>query len=570
MDIVKPFTPPCEVRDAFRKKVAYFCMEFGIDHPLRIYSGGLGYLAGSHMRSAWTLGQNLIGIGILWKYGYYEQQWNDQNEMQAVFRERFYNFLEDTGIRFRIEVNNHPVWVKACYLPPEVFGTAPIFLLSTDVPENDYLARTICHRLYDDNVETKIAQYILLGRGGARLLEEIGFDAEVYHLNEAHGLPAAFYLFEKLQSASALRQRLVFTTHTPVPAGNESHDMSLLERMGFFGGLRRERVVQLTGIDGPSFNLSLAALRMARIANGVSKLHGQVARDMWRDHGGICPIVHVTNAQDFDYWHDRPLYEALERQDEEAIEQRKREMKAQLFQIVADQTGKLFDPDVCTIVWARRFAGYKRADLITRNWGAFVELVRNRERPVQIIWAGKPYPKDYGAIATFNRLAHMAAQFPNVAILTGYEMNLSMALKKGADIWLNNPRVTREASGTSGMTAAMNGAINCSTWDGWIPEFARDGHNAFVVPPADPGQPLEKIDEQDRSNLMRIINHRILPTYYEDRTRWAAIRANSMREIIPFFDSKRMAREYYEKIYTETAKPSSWVPVSLEADRGAN
>ncbi|RME34564.1 MAG: alpha-glucan family phosphorylase, partial [Deltaproteobacteria bacterium] len=155
MDMKKPFTPPYEISDAFRKKVAYFCMEFGIDHPLRIYSGGLGYLAGSHMRSAYTLGQNLVGIGILWKFGYYEQQWNDQNELQAVFRERFYNFLEDTGIRFRIEVNNHPVWVKAWYLPPHVFGTAPVFLLSTDLPENDYLARTICHRLYDDNVETK-------------------------------------------------------------------------------------------------------------------------------------------------------------------------------------------------------------------------------------------------------------------------------------------------------------------------------------------------------------------------------------------------------------------------------
>ncbi len=550
MGRLQPFTHPYKISDAYRRKVAYFCMEFGIDHPLRIYSGGLGYLAGSHMRSAYALRQQLIGIGILWKYGYYEQQWNEQNEMSAVFRERFYSFLEDTGIQYRIEVNGHPVWVRAWYLPPEVFGTAPIFLLSTDVPENDYLARTICHRLYDDNVETKIAQYILLGRGGAQLLDHIGFDAQVYHLNEAHGLPAAFYLYEKWRSAAAVCDHLVFTTHTPVPAGNESHDIALLERMGFFGGVRREEVIQLTGIDESTFNLSLAALRMARMANGVSKLHGQVARDMWRNYDGICPIVHVTNAQDFAYWHDHQLYEALEKGDDVEISQRKRQMKAELFQVVADQTGKLFDPDVCTIVWARRFAAYKRPDLITRNWEEFVQLVTNKEHPIQLIWAGKPYPKDYRAIATFNKLSHMAAQFPNVAVLSGYEMNLSKALKRGADVWLNNPRVTREASGTSGMTAAMNGAINCSTWDGWIPEFAKDGHNAFVVPLADLSQPLEYIDEQDRKHLMEVLHRRVLPIYYQHPDEWAVIRRRSMQQIIPFFDSKRMAKEYYEKIYT--------------------
>ena len=191
------FKVPYPVNERYEKRVAYFSMEFAIHQPLKIYSGGLGFLSGSHLRSAYELRQNLVGIGILWKYGYYDQTRNQDQTLQVTWMEKIYSFLEDTGIQFQITIHEHPVWVKAMYLPPHVFNSAPLFLLTTDVAENDYISQTITHRLYDANVATKVAQFILLGVGGAKLLDEIGFKPEVYHLNEAHGLPAAFYLYNK-------------------------------------------------------------------------------------------------------------------------------------------------------------------------------------------------------------------------------------------------------------------------------------------------------------------------------------------------------------------------------------
>jgi len=189
----KSFKVPYEISEQYNKKVAYFSMEFAIHQPLKIYSGGLGFLAGSHLRSAYELRQNLIGIGMLWKYGYYDQARNQDQTLEVTFMEKIYGFLEDTGIRYQILIHEHPVWVKAFYLPPTVFNSAPLFLLSTDLPENDYVSQTITHRLYDANVATKVAQFILLGVGGAKLIDELGFQPDVYHLNEAHGISSAFY-----------------------------------------------------------------------------------------------------------------------------------------------------------------------------------------------------------------------------------------------------------------------------------------------------------------------------------------------------------------------------------------
>src|SRR5919206_2515192 len=211
---------PYTIDKRFTKKVAYFSMEFAIHQPLKIYSGGLGFLAGSHLRSAYELRQNLIGVGILWKYGYYDQARNQDQTLQVTWMEKLYSFLEETNIKFQIIVHDTPVWVKAYYLNPETFNTAPLFLLSTDVPENDYVSQTICHRLYDANVATKVAQFILLGVGGAKLMDELGFSPDLYHLNEAHGLSSAFYLLNKFKSVDELRKHLVFTTHTPEEAGN--------------------------------------------------------------------------------------------------------------------------------------------------------------------------------------------------------------------------------------------------------------------------------------------------------------------------------------------------------------
>lgn len=546
-----PFKIPYPVDERFSKKAAYFSMEFAVHQPLKIYSGGLGFLAGSHLRSAYELKQNLVGIGILWKYGYYDQFRNQDQTLQVSWLEKHYSFLKDTGIKFQITVHEHPVWVKAYYLEPDIFRTAPLFLLSTDIPENDYVSQTISHRLYDANVATKVAQFILLGVGGARLLEELQFAPDVYHLNEAHALPAAFYLYNKYnRKIEEVRKRLVFTTHTPEEAGNEKHEIHLCHKMSYFCGLTVEEVKKLTGMADDMFSHSLAALRLARLANGVSRLHGNVARAMWKKFDDICPIISITNAQNWSYWADKQLYRALDEGNDNLFDDRKQYLKKRVFEIVADQTGKLFDPGIFTLVWARRFAGYKRAGLITSDEERFEKLMRQSKYPVQIIWAGKPYPVDYPAITEFNNLVHLSKEFKNMAVLTGYELTLSKRLKQAADCWLNNPRVPREASGTSGMTAAMNGAVNFSTDDGWIPEFINHGHNGFVIPKADyENMTVHEQDNYDLEQLYEILESQILPLYYENYYTWRQIAKNGMRDVRFHFDSNRMVTEYYEQLY---------------------
>jgi starch phosphorylase len=545
------FSVPYPIEERYSKKVAYFSMEFATHQPLKIYSGGLGFLAGSHLRSAYELRQNMVGVGILWKYGYYDQSRHQDQTLNATWNEKYYSFLEDTGLKFQITVHEHPVWVKVFYLNPETFKTAPLFLLSTDLPENDYVSQTITHRLYDANVATKVAQFILLGVGGAKLMDVLGFNPELYHLNEAHGLSAAFYLYNKYENnLEEVKKRLVFTTHTPEEAGNEKHDIFLCHKMSYFCGLSIDEVKKLTGMPDNQFNHSLAALRFAHIANGVSQLHGHVARAMWSRYEGICPITSITNAQNWRYWADKQLYRFMEAGDDYGIDDRKKYLKKRAFEIVADQTGKLFNPDVFTIVWARRFAGYKRAGLLASDVDRFEKLLNDPNRPVQIIWAGKPYPMDHPAISEFNQLVHLSKKYKNVAVLTGYELGLSKRLKQAADCWLNNPRVPREASGTSGMTAAMNGAVNFSTDDGWIPEFINHGHNGFVVPQADyANMATYEQDQYDLDKLYDILNDEILPLYYSNYSTWRQVIKNGMQDVRLQFDSNRMAHEYYEVMY---------------------
>ena len=547
----KNYQMPYSINPNYSKKVAYFSMEFAIDQALKIYSGGLGFLAGSHMRSVYNLKQDTVGIGILWKFGYYDQARNHDQTLNPVWTKKMYSFLEDTGIKFQIDIHDAPVWVKVMYLNPETFKTAPIFLLSTDVPENDHVSKTICHRLYDANESTKLAQYILLGKGGAKLLDELNLEREVYHLNEAHGLPAAFYLLKKFGGdLEKVKERLVFTTHTPEEAGNEKHNVHICHQMSYFSGLSLEEVKKIEGQDNDQFNHSLCALRMARIANGVSQLHGVVSNEMWGKYPGICEIKAITNAQDFKYWADKKLYNAREEREDEEFDFRKKHLKKRAFRIVADQCGKLFDSKVFTMVWARRFAGYKRADLLLQDKERFRKLLENKKYPVQIIFAGKPYPVDYAAISTFNNLVEESKNHKNMAVLTGYELSLSKSLKQGSDVWLNNPRVPREASGTSGMTAAMNASVNLSTDDGWIPEFAKNGVNSFVVPKADyANMSVFDVDNYDMNQLYDILENQILPMYYDRPDEWRQVVKNAMDDVKEQFNSDRMADEYYKIMY---------------------
>lgn len=537
--------------EKYAKSVAYFSMEFAIDQALKTYSGGLGFLAGSHLRSAYELRQNLVGIGMLWKYGYYDQVKTRDALMKPEFVEKQYSFLTDTGIVLTVPVHDYPVKVKVYLLKPEVFDSAPLFLLSTDIPENDEMSRSITYHLYDGNETTRIAQSIVLGIGGAMLLDELNMTPEVYHMNEGHAVSLGFYLYAKHKSLEEIRKRVVFTTHTPEMAGNESHRFSLLKEMSFFYHLQEHEAKFILGMEGEDFNYTLAALKFARKANGVSKLHGEVARQMWSSNPGVCEIISITNAQNRKFWTDPEMHAAIEASDATAIRSRKQALKKQLFKIVADQTGKLFDEQVLTIVWARRFAAYKRADLVMQDWERFARLVSNTTYPVQFIWAGKPYPGDYGSIALFNHIMSRAKPLANCAVLTGYELSLSDALKKGADVWLNNPRMYREASGTSGMTAAMNGTINLSMPDGWVPEFAVDKQNAFVIETLSDQSAPEEVDRFENNALMTLLEREILPMYYKDQKKWVEILENSAKSVIPGFESARMAQEYYEILYNK-------------------
>lgn len=529
----------------YTKKTAYLSMEFGIDQALNIYSGGLGFLAGSHMRSAFELKQNMIGIGMLWKYGYYDQARNDDQTLKVEFNEKVFDFVEDTGIEVEVQLHQNPhVKVRAYVLKPEIFGTVPIYLLSTDVEGNDHLSRTITNHLYDANEVTRVSQSIVLGIGGAKVVEKLG-GADIYHLNEGHALPAFYYLRDK----GVTREQMIFTTHTPEKAGNEERNADHLNRCGFFGRTLSYEELAREAVNDFSINYTVSALRMAKKTNAVSKLHSVVSNDMWKDYYGVSEIIPITNSQNQTYWQDKSIKDNWETKNFGSYNNRKKELKKKLFKEVYNQTGKHFDPNVLTVVWARRFAGYKRADLLLRDWDRFMKLIHNEKYPIQIIWAGKPYPYDFYAIDVFNHLVDISKHYDNLAVLSGYELELSRDLKCGSDVWLNTPRITREASGTSGMTAAMNGSVNLTINDGWIPEFEKNGQNSFVLPELDHHLPVSDQDRIDAENLYQLLEDKVMPMYYDTPKKWNELVFNAMDDVIPEFSSSRMADEYYMKLY---------------------
>ncbi|WP_415396134.1 alpha-glucan family phosphorylase [Sulfurimonas sp. CS5] len=538
-----------QIDPKYKTSVAYFSMEFGIHQGLKIYSGGLGFLSGSHMRSAYDLKQNTVGVGILWSYGYYDQRRNSEGTLHADFIRKHYYFLEDLDIKIKINIHSEDVYVKAWLLPPDVFGSAPLILLTTDIDENNFISRTITHKLYDSNEETRISQEIVLGIGGVKVLDKLNHEVDIYHMNEGHALPLVYELYAKYRDMQEVKNRVVFTTHTPEDAGNEKHNMNLLHKFGFFNGLSMDEVRQLTMEDGENLNLTVGALRSSKISNAVSKFHGEVANRMWKDIEGKSEIIYITNGQNRRYWTDRVMLNALDAHEEYELIARKKHLKRVLFDIVVDQTGQMFDPEVLTIVWARRFAEYKRPGLLKQDIERFKKMITSVDYPVQVIWAGKPYPFDTNAINTFNELINMSCEFKNMAVLIGYELELSRIMKKGSDVWLNTPRVSREASGTSGMSASMNGSVHLSINDGWHPEFANDGVNSFTIPEIDHNKPIEKQDYEDNKNLMDILENKIIPLYYNEPKKWIKIVSNAMSDVIPAFDSGRMVHEYYTKMY---------------------
>ena len=528
--------------------VAYFSMEIAIDQSLATYSGGLGFLAGSHMQSAGYLQMPMVGVTMLWSFGYYDQRINENGNVEVAYIRKHYDFLTDLNISTTVKVFGEDVIVKAYKVEGELFGTCPIYLLTTDIEGNSEWARKISHKLYDGDEKIRIAQETVLGIGGVRILQTVGYNFDAIHLNEGHALPAAFELLRQYNGdLKAVRRKTVFTTHTPVPAGNEVHWVDTLLEGGFFSGCSRETAVEL---GGENFSLTVAALRMSRIANAVSQLHGLVANKMWEWVKDRCPIKAITNAVNLHYWQDERIAKAKTPQE---LLDAKYEMKKDLFQYISDTQGKRFDPNVLTITWARRFADYKRAWLILMDEDRIGKLLN--ENKVQLIFAGKFHPDDVMGKETFNNILKKSYNMKNVVVLPGYELALSARLKKGSDIWLNTPTRPLEASGTSGMSANMNGALHFSTYDGWTVEGTFPGINGYTIeyPGLDDDIPWEERHWKDHRCMMNTLENEIIPTYYENKQEWARLMRQAMRTAEGYFNSDRMVIEYFNRIYKPIA-----------------
>ncbi|HNW26762.1 MAG TPA: alpha-glucan family phosphorylase [Candidatus Gastranaerophilaceae bacterium] len=529
-------------------KVAYFSMEIAMDQSLSTYSGGLGFLAGSHMQSAGYLQLPMAGVTMLWSYGYYDQRIDHNGEVEVAYIRKYYDFLTDLDVYTDVDVFGEKVKVKAYRVEPELFGTCPVYLLTTDIEGNSEWARSISHKLYDGDEKIRIAQETILGIGGIRILQQVGYNFDVVHMNEGHALPAAFELLRQYNGdLERVKQTTVFTTHTPVAAGNEVHWVDTLMEAGFFAGCPRDRVIAL---GGENFSLTVAALRMSRIANAVSQLHGLVANKMWEWVDGRCPIRAITNAVNLHYWQDHRIANSKNHKD---LLKAKRDMKVELFKYIADTAGKRFDPDVLTITWARRFADYKRAWLILMDKDRLNKLLD--ENKIQIIFAGKFHPSDVMGREMFNKILHRSHSLKNVVVLPGYELELSAKLKRGSDIWLNTPLRPFEASGTSGMSANMNGALHLSIYDGWTVEGTFNGINGYSVeyPGLDDEIPWEERHWKDHDYIMNIIENEIIPTYYENKEEWARLMRQAIRTSEAYFNSDRMVIEYYSRLYKSIA-----------------
>jgi starch phosphorylase len=527
-------------------------MEMAIDHSLRTYSGGLGFLAGSHIKSAGQLDLPMVGVCPLWTYGYGDQQFGEDGQVEIVYKERRYDFLTDIKVEVDVTIYGETVKVRSYRLEPETFGTVPIYFLTTDFEGAPEHHRAYTRKLYDSDQRTRIAQEIILGVGGYRVLKVANVQVDVVHMNEGHAIPAAFEMLRETGGdLGPVRHRLVFTTHTPVAAGNETHNAHLLAEAGFFVDTPLERAIQL---GGEEFSLTVASLRMARIANGVSQLHGQVANNMWQWVTDRCPIIAITNAVNVPYWQDPRITDLVHgpnAQDPKAMQALKRSMRQELIDYVNKQTGKNFDPNVLTVVWARRFTDYKRSWLIMSDLERLKKLLDGNK--IQLIFAGKFHPLDVAGRNSFNEIIKHSKNLERVAILSnpGYELELSAILKRGADIWLNTPLRPMEASGTSGMGANLNGTIHVSTLDGWAVEGTYHGLNGFIINEKGSEEylPVEERHKQDYESMMSIFENEIIPMFYNDPDRWSQLMFRAIQTAESYFHSHRMAIEYFVRLY---------------------
>jgi len=569
--------------------VAYFSAEFGLDESLPIYSGGLGVLAGDYLKAASELGLPLVGIGLFYRRGYFQQRLDVDDRqiehypltvssrlpLELVPMAPLVELADDEGNLVPIRLG---VWRVRV-------GRTSLYLIDTWIQGNPEWALT--DTLYGGDRANRLRQEVLLGVGGVRVLRLLGLEPTVFHLNEGH---SAFLQLERMrelveeQGLSAdeaierLRASTVFTTHTPVPAGNEVFDPDLL-RAALGGlvercGLAWDDFVALGKIDPDEsgFGLTPFALRTAKYANGVSELHGAVSREMW--HGlwpekrvDQVPITSVTNGVHQRTWisgelevllgDTDPQFERARELPAEDLWNARRRGKERLLRYVATTRGvRELDPDVLTIGFARRFATYKRADLLFSRPERLAQLLADPERPIQVLVAGKAHPADEAGKDLIQLVVDFArdpAAAGRVVFLEDYEMTLARRLVQGVDLWLNTPRRPHEASGTSGMKAALNGVLNCSILDGWWAEAYSPACGFAIGGPEVEASEAQQ-DEADAEALYAVLEEQVLPAFYErDEAglpqRWIALMRESIAELGPRFGTARMAAEYVERLY---------------------
>ncbi|MCY6958648.1 alpha-glucan family phosphorylase [Clostridium brassicae] len=529
--------------------VAYLCMEYGLESDFKIYAGGLGILAGDYLKGAKDLNVPIIGIGIKWKQGYSDQRIDERGKAYDSYYNNAYSDLEDTGMKVTVKIRKRDVVCKVW--KTEQYENNPIYLLDTDIPENDGDDRWITGQLYGWFKEERIAQEIVLGIGGIKLLRELEIPIDVYHFNEGHAVLAAFELIkEKMESGCTFeeawkrtREEIVFTTHTPIVQGNESHTIEALEYMGAFNGLTRKQIIR---IGGEPFNMTVAALRLSRKSNAVSKLHSVTSNKMWKTTSGRSEIIGITNAIHVPTWVDKRILNV--EKDSDKLWEAHMEIKKETVSFIKDRTGSQLDSDKLLIGFSRRAATYKRSDLIFKDKNIIEPLLKDGK--IQIAFSGKAHPLDDTGKQIVQNLVEMMNKYPNaVVFLENYDMNIGSALTRGCDIWLNNPRRPLEASGTSGMKAAMNGVLNCSILDGWWPEACVDGVNGWQFGDGFESDNIEELDRHDLEALYDVLINKIIPTYYNNKEKWIEMMMKSIATTKESFSVNRMIREYYEKLY---------------------
>jgi starch phosphorylase len=602
-------------------RIAYFSAEFGIHESIPVYSGGLGVLAGDHLKSASDLGLPLVGVGLMYRLGYFRQYLNQDGWQQERYPENdFFNLplIPENG------PDGKPLLVSAPFPNREVqariwriqVGRVPLYLLDTNLPQNTPEDREITGQLYGGDHDLRVRQEMVLGIGGLRALRLLGIPPTVCHMNEGH---SAFLALERIrlmmeeqklsfeEAREAVTAGNVFTTHTPVPAGNDIFASGLIEHYlgSYMSQLRIDRNTLLgLGRQNPqdqseSFCMTVLALKLANVSNGVSKLHGKVSRRMWRAiwpelPEAEIPITSITNgvhtqswlspevAQLYDrylgtQWRERPidhgawrrvenipdaeLWRTHERRRERLVVFARNRVKAQLKRRGAPpaeiaKADEVLDPEALTIGFARRFATYKRGTLIFRDLERVIKLINNAERPVQFIFAGKAHPRDQGGkelIKEINHIARKPELRRRIVFIEDYDINVARYLVQGVDVWLNNPRRPLEASGTSGMKVVMNGGLNLSILDGWWAEaYGQD--NGWAIGAGEEYTDLTYQDDVESRAIYDLLEQEIVPLFYTRSSDgvprgWLKMDKRSLKTLAPVFNTNRMLQEYMQTCY---------------------